>query len=109
MVSGELTLDPGSYALSAKLHLTAPSILPPSPFNVTCVLDGEQQPQELDRTRTTVAGPDVGASLASTVEVHGSPRKFFVSCVADSGNDATAENIQLIAIRVDSVSAAVVP
>jgi len=106
VVSGELTLGPGSYALSAKLHVTGQS----TDSSITCVLDGDQQPQELDSTKVTVAmGKTEALSLASTVEVTGTPENFVVSCVADAGNSATADKIQLIAIRVDSVSVEVVP
>ena len=94
-----LTLDPGSYALSAKLYVTHNELLS---FDVTCVLDGGGLGQPLDVSRVTVGmNQSQALSLASIAEV-GSRDTFFVTCVGAQGG-ATALSIQLIAIRVDTV------
>jgi hypothetical protein len=101
MVSGTLNLDTGSYVLSAKLHLSRPEGSVPPPFDVMCAL-ADNEANVIDSATVSVAADESRMlTLASTAVVNGSA-SFFVTCAA-GGDDATAESIQLIAIRVDSV------
>jgi hypothetical protein len=95
-VSGVLSLEPGSYVLSAKLYVTHSE----STMIVTCMLVGGG-PDPLDLTTVTVhMGEFQALSLAGT-EVIASPGTVFVTCTGQTG--ATALSVQLIAIRVDTV------
>jgi Collagen triple helix repeat (20 copies) len=96
LVSGVLSLEPGSYVLSAKLYVTHSE----STMIVTCMLVGGG-PDPLDLTTVTVhMGEFQALSLAGT-EVIASPGTVFVTCTGQTG--ATALSVQLIAIRVDTV------
>jgi hypothetical protein len=106
-VSGTLDLQSGSYVLSAKLHLSRPAESVPPPFNVTCVLVDQAMTVFDSATVTVAAGESRTLTLSSTAVLERSA-SFFVTCVP-SGDDASANSIQLIAIRVDSVSEQTVP
>jgi Collagen triple helix repeat (20 copies) len=97
LVSGVLSLEPGSYVLSAKLYVTHSESIS---MTVTCMLVGGG-PDPLDLTTVTVdMGEFQALSLAGT-EVIASPGTVFVTCTGQTG--ATALSVQLIAIRVDTV------
>jgi len=101
-VSGTLNLGSGSYVLSAKLHVSRPADSPGSVFDVSCGLVQAPPGTVIDSAAiSTATGESRALSLATTVQLN-APASFFVSCVA-GGADATANRIQLVAIRVDDV------
>jgi hypothetical protein len=99
LVSGILSLEPGSYVLSAKLSVAHSGLLP---SDVTCILDGDGLADPLDAATVTLGvGQSQALSLAST-EVIGAQGTVFVACTGGQAG-STALSVQLIAIRVDTV------
>jgi hypothetical protein len=97
-VADALSLEAGSYVLSAKLYVTHSES---TSLIVTCMLVGAG-PGPLDLTTVTVGMNEFQALSLAGTEVFGSPGTVSVTCAGDH-TGATALSIQLIAIRVGAV------
>jgi hypothetical protein len=99
VVSPVLPLDPGSYALSAKLYLVGdPTANPPS--LVTCALVNSAS-LILDSTQASVPRDrSVPVSLAATLEVPDPSDSVRVVCSTGDVATPTAVSVKLIALQV---------
>jgi hypothetical protein len=107
VVSGWLTLSTGNYALVGKLYVSRSAGSADPASLVTCYLvqNNLHPVSTLDKAEVSFAAAETQTqivTLVSTATVYGTTDSFSIQCQNQTGPDATAMNIELIALQVNS-------